>query len=94
MLDTERQALDAELSYAQAYLGELDSVIQVYKALGGGWSQSSKYRDHAKQPVRQHRNQGGKKRRSEQTDSTTDSFAAKIGLKNRRGGRNVRLPAV
>jgi outer membrane protein, multidrug efflux system len=39
VLDTERQALDAELSYAQAYLGELDSVIHVYKALGGGWVQ-------------------------------------------------------
>ncbi len=39
VLDTERQALDAELSYAQAYLGELNSVIYVYKALGGGWMQ-------------------------------------------------------
>jgi len=38
VLDTERQALDAELNYAQAYLGELDSVIHVYKALGGGWT--------------------------------------------------------
>jgi outer membrane protein, multidrug efflux system len=37
VLDTERQALDAELSYAQAYLGELNSAIYVYKALGGGW---------------------------------------------------------
>src|SRR5262245_12028685 len=37
VLDTERQALDAELTYAQAHLGELDSVIRVYKALGGGW---------------------------------------------------------
>jgi outer membrane protein, multidrug efflux system len=37
VLDTERQALDAELSYAQAYLGHLNSVIFVYKALGGGW---------------------------------------------------------
>jgi multidrug efflux system outer membrane protein len=39
VLDTERQALDAELSYAQAYLGQLNSVIYVYKALGGGWIQ-------------------------------------------------------
>lgn len=38
VLDTERQTLDAELSYAQAYLGELNSVIYVYKALGGGWA--------------------------------------------------------
>jgi outer membrane protein, multidrug efflux system len=38
VLDTERQALDAELSYAQSYLGELNSVIFVYKALGGGWT--------------------------------------------------------
>jgi multidrug efflux system outer membrane protein len=39
VLDTERQALDAELSFAQAYLNELNSVIYVYKALGGGWMQ-------------------------------------------------------
>ncbi len=39
VLDTERQALDAELGYAQAYLGQLNSVIYVYKALGGGWTQ-------------------------------------------------------
>ncbi len=39
VLDTERQALDAELNYAQAYLGELDSVITLYKSLGGGWEQ-------------------------------------------------------
>jgi multidrug efflux system outer membrane protein len=39
VLDTEREALDAELTFAQAYLGELDSVIRVYKALGGGWEQ-------------------------------------------------------
>ena len=39
VLDIERQALDAELSYAQAYLSELNSVIYVYKALGGGWQQ-------------------------------------------------------
>jgi multidrug efflux system outer membrane protein len=37
VLDTERQALDAELNYAQAYFEELDSVIRLYKALGGGW---------------------------------------------------------
>src|SRR5262245_25163694 len=37
VLDTERQALDAELTYAQAYFEELDSVIRLYKALGGGW---------------------------------------------------------
>jgi multidrug efflux system outer membrane protein len=37
VLDTERQALDAELSYAQAHLNELNSAIYIYKALGGGW---------------------------------------------------------
>jgi multidrug efflux system outer membrane protein len=39
VLDTEREALDAELTYAQAYFAELDSVISLYKALGGGWEQ-------------------------------------------------------
>jgi len=37
--EAEREALDAELSFAQAYLIELDSVIRMYKALGGGWTQ-------------------------------------------------------
>src|SRR5262245_58147655 len=39
VLDTERQSLDAELNYAQAHFIELDSVIRLYKALGGGWVQ-------------------------------------------------------
>ena len=37
VLDTERQALDAELSFSQAYLAELNSLVYLYKALGGGW---------------------------------------------------------
>jgi multidrug efflux system outer membrane protein len=39
VLDTERQALDAELAFAQAHLAELNSVIFLYKSLGGGWAQ-------------------------------------------------------
>jgi multidrug efflux system outer membrane protein len=39
VLDTERESLDAELLFAQAYLNELASVIRLYKALGGGWEQ-------------------------------------------------------
>ena len=37
VLDTEREAMDAEMSYAQAHLAELHSVIRLYKSLGGGW---------------------------------------------------------
>jgi outer membrane protein, multidrug efflux system len=37
VLDTEREAMDAEMSYAQSHLAELDSVIRLYKSLGGGW---------------------------------------------------------
>jgi len=37
VLDTERQALDAEVRYSEAYRAQLDSVVQLYKALGGGW---------------------------------------------------------
>ncbi len=39
VLDTERYALDAEINYASAYRQELDSVVRLYKALGGGWQQ-------------------------------------------------------
>ncbi len=38
-LDSERQLLDAELSLAQTRSGELSSLVQVYRTLGGGWQQ-------------------------------------------------------
>ncbi len=37
VLDTERQLFDAELQLVQARRDESQSVIQLYKALGGGW---------------------------------------------------------
>jgi outer membrane protein, multidrug efflux system len=37
VLDTERQLFDAELQRVQARRDESASVIQLYKALGGGW---------------------------------------------------------
>lgn len=37
VLDTERQQLDAELGLAQATLGELLAVVELYRSLGGGW---------------------------------------------------------
>lgn len=36
-LDADRELFDAELSLAQARRDELLSVVQLYKALGGGW---------------------------------------------------------
>ena len=36
-LDADRELFSAELSLAQARRDELLSVVQVYKALGGGW---------------------------------------------------------
>ena len=36
-LDADRDLFQAELSLAQIRLGELLSVVQLYKALGGGW---------------------------------------------------------
>ncbi|HSF03897.1 MAG TPA: efflux transporter outer membrane subunit, partial [Solirubrobacterales bacterium] len=39
VLDTERQLFDAELSLVQAQRDELLAVVQLYKALGGGWQQ-------------------------------------------------------
>ena len=37
VLDTERQFFDAEIQLVQAKRDESLSVIQLYKALGGGW---------------------------------------------------------
>jgi outer membrane protein, multidrug efflux system len=37
VLDTERDRLNAEQDFAKAQLGELLSLVQLYKALGGGW---------------------------------------------------------
>jgi multidrug efflux system outer membrane protein len=37
VLDTDRQLFDAELALAKARLGELQSVVELYRALGGGW---------------------------------------------------------
>ena len=37
VLDTERQRLTAEQELAQAQRDVLASLVQLYKALGGGW---------------------------------------------------------
>jgi multidrug efflux system outer membrane protein len=37
VLDTERQYFDAELQLAVAQRDEYAAVVQLYKALGGGW---------------------------------------------------------
>ena len=36
-LDSDRDLFQAELSLSQIRLNELNSVVQLYKALGGGW---------------------------------------------------------
>jgi multidrug efflux system outer membrane protein len=36
-LDADRDLFQAELTLSQIRLSELDSVVQLYKALGGGW---------------------------------------------------------
>ena len=38
-LDADRDLFDAELSLAQTRRNELLSLVQLYKALGGGWQQ-------------------------------------------------------
>ena len=38
-LDADRELFEAELSLARARRDELLSVVQLYKALGGGWQQ-------------------------------------------------------
>lgn len=39
VLDAERELFNEELRLAQLRLGELTTVVQLYKALGGGWQQ-------------------------------------------------------
>ena len=39
VLDSERQLFDAELGIVRSYRDELLAVVQLYKALGGGWQQ-------------------------------------------------------
>jgi multidrug efflux system outer membrane protein len=38
-LDSDRDLFQAELELSQIRLNELDSVVELYKALGGGWQQ-------------------------------------------------------
>ena len=38
VLDAQRELFDAELALTQTQLGELVAVVQLYRALGGGWS--------------------------------------------------------
>jgi multidrug efflux system outer membrane protein len=51
VLDTERQLFDAELQLVQARRDESQSVIQLYKALGGGWQADSPATAAAQQRV-------------------------------------------
>ncbi len=37
VLDSERQFFDAEINLARAQLAELVALVDLYKALGGGW---------------------------------------------------------
>ena len=39
VLTNETNAFSAELGFAQAQLNELLALVQVYRALGGGWQQ-------------------------------------------------------
>ena len=37
VLDSETRFFDAQLNLAQAQLRELQSLVQIYRSLGGGW---------------------------------------------------------
>jgi multidrug efflux system outer membrane protein len=39
VLDAQRSLFEAEIDEVQATSSQLKSMIQLYKALGGGWSQ-------------------------------------------------------
>ena len=38
VLDAQRELFNAELALTRTQLGELVAVVQLYRALGGGWS--------------------------------------------------------
>ncbi len=38
VLDTQRQLFAAEIALAQTQRAQLVAIVQLYKALGGGWS--------------------------------------------------------
>jgi len=44
VLDTERQYFDAQLELVQARRDEFLGVVQLYKALGGGWQSETPLR--------------------------------------------------
>jgi multidrug efflux system outer membrane protein len=37
VLDADTRLFDAELGFAQAQLGEMSALVEIYRALGGGW---------------------------------------------------------
>ena len=39
VLDAERQLFDAEIELARAKLDQLRAYVELYRALGGGWSE-------------------------------------------------------
>ena len=47
VLDTQRTLLSAEIAESRALLAELASVVQLYRALGGGWNDQSNIESHA-----------------------------------------------
>ena len=47
VLDADRQLFSAELDLSTVQLGQLVTLVQLYKALGGGWGAGSKPPDMA-----------------------------------------------
>jgi len=39
VLDAERQSFDAEIELARSKLDQLRAYVELYRALGGGWSE-------------------------------------------------------
>ena len=51
VLDTERQYFDAEIALVEAQRDESLSVVQLYRALGGGWQSEVPAADPAQPPL-------------------------------------------
>ena len=52
MIDADRTLFDAELARVQVYRNNMTSLVQLYKALGGGWQVAAAETPAATNPQR------------------------------------------
>ena len=75
VLTSQTSFLNAELTLAQARLGELLSLVQLYAALGGGWEQKMKKAERELRLLHQPNDRGSTRRRSASVQRASTSPA-------------------